>query len=88
MILAIPGAFLFPQATLRECLQIKVKSGALGILLAEVLPLEDISIMVLVTSNPKKIHAILHDNLGLTFSVLWSANINLFENCYIIAMHY
>lgn len=57
-------------------------------MLAEVLPLEEIPIVVLAASDPKKSHINLLDNLHLTFFVLWSAYINLFENCYSIATHY
>lgn len=78
----------FPEPTLRECLQTRVKSASPGVLLAEVLPLEEISIVVLATSDPKKSHANLLDNLHLTFSVIWSAYVNLFENCCSIATRY
>lgn len=57
-------------------------------MLAEVLPLEEIPIVILATSDPQKSHINLVDNLHLTFFVLCSAYVNLFENHYRIATHY
>lgn len=67
MMLAIPSAFLTFLSLHSGSACRPEWSGAPGVLLAEMLLLEEISIVVLATSDPKKSCVNLLDNLHLTF---------------------